>query len=196
MNFEHARSLAVRISPVTFHKRLYSVSGFLFLIYLNVLSLNAGAQRIERQGARNTFYAEALSFGPAVAVHYDRVFRQGQKLDYTVNVGISFWKNAVSIPVGFQVMTTNSDHHAGFGITFIPSIEQKDAPIGSLGKGDKDKYLYVNPGFSYRYQKSTGGIFFKATAGPSLFLDPPSDDFWNMDPKLHAFASVGLGISF
>jgi hypothetical protein len=187
---------AVRNASSIFSRKLSFLPGLLIIICLHLMPGTAGAQRIDREAARNTVYAEASSRGPAVAVHYDRIFRQGEKLDYTVSAGFSIWKNSVSFPVGVHIMTTNSDHHAGFGITLIPSVEQKAAAIGSAGKGDKDKYLYVNPAFSYRYQKSAGGLFIKASAGPSLFLDPPSDDFWNMDPKLYAFGSIGVGISF
>jgi hypothetical protein len=173
-----------------------TVYSFSLLTFGLLVAPALNAQRIDRGGARNAIYAEASSFGPGAAIHYDRIFRQGEKIDYSISAGFSVWKNSVSFPVGLHLMTTNSEHHAGFGITLIPSVEYKDAPVGSTGKGDRDKYLYINPGFSYRYQKSTAGLFFQATAGPSIFLDPPSDDFWNMDPKLHAFASVGLGISF
>lgn len=83
MNFEHACSPAARKSAVTFRRRFLPICNFLLSICLCAVTLSATAQRIDRQGARNAFYAEASSFGPAVAVHYDRIFRQGEKLDYS-----------------------------------------------------------------------------------------------------------------
>ena len=163
-----------------------------FLFYTGM----AYGQRIYEGSARNAVYANLASQDPVYSINYDRIFRQGERLDYSFNVGFSIAKNAVSFPVGVHFITTNSDHHAEFGVTFIPYIEQKPALVGSTGKGDKDKYLYINPGIGYRYQKNSGGVFLKALIGPSIFLDPPSDDFWNMDPKLHAFGSIGVGISF
>ena len=178
-----------RFRQFYFHCPLF-ITVFLFFTGI------ANAQRIIDGSARNAVYIDLASQGPVYSVNYDRIFRQGGRVDYSFNAGFSIAKNAVSFPVGIHFMTTNSDHHAELGVTFIPYIEYKAALVGSAGKGDADKYLYINPGIGYRYQKSTGGIFLKALVGPSVFLDPPSDDFWNMDPKLHAFGSIGVGISF
>ena len=178
-----------RFRQFYFHGILFIAA---FLFYTGMVS----GQRINDGAARNAIYINLASRGPIYSVNYDRIFRQGERLDYSFNVGFSIAKNAVSFPVGVHFITTNSDHHAEFGVTFIPYIEHKPALVSSAGKGDADKYLYINPGIGYRYQKSTGGVFLKAAVGPSVFLDPPSDDFWNMDPKLYAFGSIGVGISF
>lgn len=190
MNYENMCSNAAPATRLLIRRTIYFMALFI------LLAAQGNAQRIGENSGRNAIYVDLSSQGAVYSINYDRIFRQGEKLDYTVNVGFSIAKNALAFPVGVHFITTNSDHHAEFGVTFIPYIEQKPALVGSSGKGDKDKYLYVNPGFGYRYQKSTSSFFIKALAGPSLFLDPPSDDFWNMDPKLHAFASIGVGISF
>lgn len=186
---ESKQSVFSRFRPFHFYGTLFVVA---LLFYTGI----AHGQRISDGSARNAVYADLASQGPIYSINYDRIFRQGERLDYSFNVGFSIAKNAVSFPVGVHFITTNSDHHAEFGVTFIPYIEQKPALVGSAGKGDKDKYLYINPGVGYRYQKSSGGVFLKVLIGPSVFLDPPSDDFWKMEPKLHAFGSIGVGISF
>lgn len=145
--------------------------------------------------ARNAVFVELATRGPLYSINYDRIFRQGNKLDYSFNAGFSIARNAVSFPAGIHFITGSGQHHAEYGITVIPYIDYNHHLAGS-NKNQSDKYLYINPGIGYRYQKNTTGIFLKATAGPSVFLDPPSDDFWNMDPKLYAFGSIGLGISF
>jgi hypothetical protein len=145
--------------------------------------------------AKNAFYAELASRGPVYSINYDRIFRQGDKLAYSFSAGFSILNNAISFPLGIHFITGTGDHHAEFGISFIPYIDYKHDIIGS-DKTDADKYLYINPSVGYRYQKKITGLFFKAVVGPSIFLDPPSNDFWNMDPKLYAFGSIGLGISF
>jgi hypothetical protein len=192
MNFENMRGTAARPTRVLTHRVTY----FYFIALSIFFAGQVNAQRITESSGRNAFYVDVSSQGPIYSINYDRIFRQGEKLDYSFNAGFSVAKHAIGFPVGVHFITTNSDHHAEFGVTFIPYIEQKPALEGSAGKGDKDKYLYINPGVGYRYQKSTSGFFVKALVGPSVFLDPPSDDFWNMDPKLRAFASIGVGISF
>ena len=146
-------------------------------------------------GKRNAVYVELSTRGPVYAVNYDRVFRQGDKLDYSFSAGFSIVRNAVAFPVGIHLITGDGDHHAGFSLTLIPYIDYNHQLVGG-NKDQSDKYLYINPGLSYRYQPKTTSLFLKATIGPSVFLDPPSDDFWNMDPKLYAFGSLGVGISF
>lgn len=162
-----------------------------FVLFTNLSS--AFSQKVAK--AKNAFFVELATRGPLYSINYDRIFRQGNKLDYSFNAGFSIARNAVSFPVGIHFITEGGQHHAECGITFIPYIDYKHHLAGS-NKNQSDKYLYINPGIGYRYQKSTTGIFLKAMAGPSVFLDPPSDDFWNMDPKLYAFGSIGLGISF
>ncbi len=197
-NSKHAvyQNFKKRKQPAYFHFRQSYFPSILFVAAFLFCTGIANAQRIYEGSARNAVYVNLASQGPVYSINYDRIFRQGERVDYSFSAGFSIAKNAVSFPVGVHFITTNSDHHAELGVTFIPYIEQKPALVGSTGKGDKDKYLYINPGVGYRYQKSNGGVFLKALIGPSLFLDPPSDDFWNMDPKLHAFGSIGVGISF
>ncbi|HKO80145.1 MAG TPA: hypothetical protein VJU78_07120 [Chitinophagaceae bacterium] len=194
-NYKAHQSLNKSKQPVSRFHQFYFQAILVIAAFLFYTGM-ANGQRINESSARNAVYIDLASRGPIYSINYDRIFRQGEKVDYSFNAGFSIAKNAVSFPVGIHFITTNSDHHAELGVTFIPYIEQKPALAGSAGKGDVDKYLYINPGIGYRYQKSTGGIFLKAAVGPSVFLDPPSDDFWKMDPKLYAFGSIGVGISF
>ena len=149
-----------------------------------------------QESARNAVYAELASRGPGYSINYDRIFRQGNKLNYSFSAGFSITKNSVAFPVGIHVITGADKHHAEFGVTFIPYIDHKHSLVGNNSKSDADKYLFINPSAGYRYQATNTGLFFKAAIGPSVFLDPPSDDFWNMDPKLYAFGSIAVGISF
>ena len=149
----------------------------------------------EKHSSRNAVYIELASRGPVYSINYDRIFREGDKLAYSFRAGFSIEKNAVSFPFGIHLITGGKDHHAEFGLTFIPYIVY-NTPLAGTNKDQTDKFLYINPGIGYRYQKKSTGIFLRAAIGPSIFLDPPSDDFWNMDPKLYGFASVGIGVSF
>jgi len=188
-NIKNSRFESPSFAKFYFHC-IFFASAFIF--YTGI----ASGQGISERSVRNAVYIELASRGPVYYINYDRIFRQGDKLDYSFSVGFSIAKNAVSFPFGIHFITGVKDHHAEFGVTFIPYIDYKHHLIGSNTKSDSDKYLYINPAVGYRYQKSNTGLFLKALIGPSVFLDPPSDDFWNMDPKLYTFGSIGVGISF
>lgn len=145
--------------------------------------------------AKNALYMEGATRGPVYSVNYDRRLKQGGRVDYSLRAGFSVSGNKVSLPLGLNMITGRGEHHAEFGLSVIPQIDYKDHLIGR-NEDRSDKYIFVNPGIGYRYQKPGKGIFLKASAGPSVFLDPPAGDFWNMDPKLYAFAAIGVGFSF
>jgi hypothetical protein len=149
----------------------------------------------DRTKAKNAVYVEGATRGPVYSINYDRIFRQGEKLAYSFRAGFSIYDNTVSFPVGVNFITGLNEHHAEFSLTVIPYIDYDVHLIGS-NNSESDKYVFVNAAVGYRYQKAERGIFLKAAVGPSIFLDPPSNDFWNMDPKLYAFGSIGVGISF
>ncbi len=144
--------------------------------------------------AKNTIYAEAATQGPVYSVNYDRVFSEGDVFAKSYRLGFSVYKDVLAIPVALNFITGKNQHHAEISVTVIPYIEkyQKLFSPGNLS----DKKLYIIAQGGYRYQKPQGGFFFKAMAGPVLYLDPPSDNFWNMDPKIFAGVNVGAGYSF
>lgn len=179
----------LRLFQANFYRRLYS----LFFILLTGSSGFVFSQ--DRTKAKNAVYAEGATRGPVYSINYDRIFRQGEKLAYSFRAGFSIYNNTVSFPVGINFITGMNEHHAEFSLTVIPYIDYDVHLVGS-NNTESDKYIFVNPSIGYRYQKKEGGIFLKAAVGPSIFLDPPSNDFWNMDPKLYIFGSIGLGISF
>jgi hypothetical protein len=183
------RRLMLRLCKLNFYRRLFSLFSIL---------LTGGAGFVfsqARTNAKNAVYAEGATRGPVYSINYDRMFRQGEKLANSFRVGFSIYNNTVSFPVGINFITGTNEHHAEFSLTVIPYIDYDVHLVGS-NNSESDKYIFVNPSIGYRYQKKEGGIFLKASVGPSIFLDPPSNDFWNMDPKLYAFGSIGLGISF
>jgi hypothetical protein len=186
-----------------FFKRKYRrQAGFLIkkffcnrLILVVIALTGYSLKSVGQQQAKNAVYLEAASKGPVYSINYDRIIRTGDKLAYTVRVGFSIEKNAVSFPVGINFMKGQNDHHAEFSFTVIPFIDRVDENSG-MNNDETDKYFFINPTIGYRFQKVEKGIFIKAAVGPSIFLDPPANDFWNMDPKVHAFLSIGAGFSF
>ena len=143
---------------------------------------------------RNTFFIELASKRPGYSVNYDHIFHRGEKLSGSFRIGFSIDKNTVSLPFGINLLTGKENHHAEFGVTIIPFIDHYKTFLS--GDNLSDKKINVIPAIGYRFQKPSGGIFFKVSVSPLLFLDPPSDDFWNMDPRLYAYGSIGIGFSF
>ncbi len=190
MNLENKRlGEVIRSLPLIYLR--YSVILSCILVLCSV-ALPAFSQR----NARNAIYLEAASKGPVYSLNYDRIVREGEKLAYSLRAGLSVEKNALSFPVGFNFITGKHDHHGEFGLTIIPYFHYyEDHP--AVDYGDKaDKSIFVKPSAGYRFQKPGRSIFLKAAIGPSVFLDPPAGDFWNMDPKLYFFGSLSAGICF
>ena len=149
-----------------------------------------------QQNAQNAIYLETASKGPVYSFNYDRIVRQGDKLVYSIRAGFSFERDAVSFPVGFNFITGYNDHHAEFGLTLIPYFQYYDKQLAANYSDKSDKYIFLHPGVGYRFQRPERSLFLKAVVGPSLVLDPQAGDFWNMDPKVYFFGSVGGGITF
>ncbi|HWC53717.1 MAG TPA: hypothetical protein VG676_09050 [Chitinophagaceae bacterium] len=164
--------------------------GLLFVMIVCVLSIHAQ----NNFTARNTIYVDGTSKGAYYSVNYDRIFSQGEKFSKSYRAGFSIMSHVIAFPLGIQFFTGHQQDHFEFGVTVVPYIEnfEKLFSPGNLS----DKKIYLIPGAGYRYQKPVGGFFFKIIAGPIIYLDPPSDNFWKMDGKVYPGGSIGAGISF
>lgn len=173
-------------------KQIRTITIFLFCAVLH--SKHTTAQNGNKFEKRNTIYAATATQGPVYSICYDHILIEGKVFSKTFHTGFSIYNNVLAIPFGFSFFTGKNAHHAELSISIIPYIEnyQKLFAAGNLS----DKKLYIIPGAGYRYQKSTGGFFFKAVAAPVLLLDPSSDNFWKMDPGIYAGISIAAGISF
>lgn len=143
---------------------------------------------------KHTVYADVNSRGPVYTINYDRIFHQGEKIAYAYHIGFHWLHDEVGIPLGLSLITGKYNHHAELSVTVMPYIDRANYLFreGNIS----DKYLYITPGLGYRFQKPGGGLFMKALVAPIILLDPPSDDFWNMDAKVHPLLNVGVGYTF
>lgn len=169
-------------------------SSALLIAFLFFCAGESFAQSSKTFSAKSTAYVEGATQGPAYSINYDRIFSEGKVFAKSYRFGFSVYNDVLAFPIGINFITGRNEHHAEFSLTAIPYIEkfQKLFASGNLS----DKKMYIIPGAGYRYQKPAGGFFFKAVAAPVLLLDPPSDNFWKMEPKLFAGISVGAGYSF
>ena len=183
------------VMPQFFHRFISKTAPPVLILFTAIVFLSRASYGQAKSGKRNTIYAESFSRGPVYSLNYDYLFRKGEAVSWSLRAGVSVEKNAFYLPLGLNMMTAPGHHHGEFSPTLIPAVDFIDHVPGTNQDGS-DKYLYIKPGIGYRFQKEEGGFFLKTAMGPSVFLDPPSDDFWKMDGKVFFFASLGVGISF
>lgn len=168
---------------------------YLILIYILFYGLNPSKVfSQDNDFKRNTIYTGFANEGAIYSVNYDRIFIQKAKFVLSYRIGFSVLEDAVAMPVGINLITGKGNSHAEFSLTVMPYVDK----YKSMFKDDdlSDKYIYLVPGVGYRFQKPQGGFFFKVFCSPTFFLDPPSSNFWKMDPKLKFMIGGGLGYSF
>ena len=170
-------------------KQLLLSGSFIFLLKTGVCQPATGDNF-----NRNSIYLELSSESPVYSINYDRIFHKGKKINYSYKIGFSVEPDAVSLPLGVNLITGKKTHHGEISLTIIPYLDHYKTFLNA--DDQSDKYLFIIPGLGYRYQKPEGKLFFKLVAGPFIFLDPPSNDFWNMNPKVYGSIQSGLGISF
>ncbi len=144
--------------------------------------------------SRNTIYTELASKGAYYSINYDRIFHQKNKLIYSFKIGFSIFNNIVALPLGFSLFVGKQKHHLEYSLIVMPYIENYRSFLSSNDLSDK--FLYIIPGFGYRFQKKEGGFFFKTAFSPMLILDPHSNDFWKMDSEVKLMLSIGAGFNF
>jgi hypothetical protein len=171
-----------------------ATSLIIFLFLIGFSSIGICQKNAVAAISRNTLYADFASKDVYYSINFDHTFHRGNKLSYSYRAGVSILKDAYSFPIGIQCFTGLKSSHAEFSLTLIPYV---DHSAKSRNRYDNtDKFLYVEPGVGYRYQAPEGGLFFKAIFTPIILLDPPSNDFWNMDPKLFAGGNIAIGYTF
>ena len=166
----------------------------LFTLILAFFYTGIHAQEDVQPFKKNSFFAEYTLEGPVYSINYDRIFAQSARINYHFRAGFSFVKNKIAFPVGGGITTGRKNHHAEFSLTVTPLVEKKEVNYGS--GSENDKFIYLFHGAGYRYQKPSGGIFFRAMAGPAIILDPAEGDFWNMNPRVKFSFSLSAGFSF
>lgn len=174
-------------------KKMYKTF-WLLLIVMSRLSMSSYAQNAIEQIKRSSIFLDFTNQGPCYSVNFDRIFSDHKKNNFAYRVGLHFFDQNFGLPLGISMLTGLSNHHAEFSLTLIPFIKNFNYLFkeGNLS----DKQLYIVPGIGYRFQKPDGGILVKGLVSPMIFLDPPSDNFWNMDPKINPALNLGIGWTF
>lgn len=139
-------------------------------------------------------FIEGGGKGPYYSVNYGRIFKQGKKITYTWRAGFSLLAHDLSVPLAITAFTSAAQHHFEFSLGLTPYLKDYKT---FLHKPDlSDKQIYITPGVGYRFQKTNRNFFLSAGIDPLVFIDPPSDDFWNFETKFKPTAHLLLGIVF
>jgi len=168
---------------------------FFLFVFLDASLNNAFCQKNDDAlFKRNSIFANFTTKGALYSVNYERIIHEYKTINLSGQFGFSLLKDAIAFPFGINLFTGKGNSHFDFSLILVPYIDKYKS---FLSKNDlSDKQMYVVPGLGYRFQKPSGGFFFKMSGSPTIFLDPPSSDFWKMDPKLFFVANLGIGLSF
>jgi len=162
------------------------ITCFVFLDIVN-------AQDVTNDLYRDAVYVEGATKGSYYSLNYDHIFYLGQKQKISYSIGFSLLKESISFPLGLHLFG-NKQHHPELSLYVNPFIKCYKTLFNNTNTSDK--YLFITPTIGYRFQSSRSNFFFKVQAGPLLSLDPASDNFWRMEPKIYPYSSVALGLAF
>lgn len=170
-------------------KSLSSDIGIKRLISIILLLLATSLYAQERI-PKNSAYFELGGNGLYYSFNYERIFIQGDKMNYAIRGGLGYTPKFIHgndifvLPVEFNIITgqNNSHFELGFGYTFVYQYWIGDH-YGQL--------LLLR--FGYRFQKKSKGLMYR------LALTPFTDYFvypnWT-DRFITPFAAASIGYSF
>ncbi len=154
---------------------------YLFLIICILFSLISLSQEEDIENGlnlikRNSLYLEMGGVAGFYSVNYDRILEQKKSGLTSFSVGATYWgkidysdgRTNFGIPVSYNYLIGKNNHHLelGIGITFLyykflfQNLYSKEEE-----KGIASSFLLK---CGYRYQKPTGGMFYKVTFTPLL----------------------------
>jgi hypothetical protein len=157
----------------------------------------------QEQVANNVFYAEGFGNGGIVSINYEGMIRVNPVFDLSIRFGVStiprmenidFEYHGVGLPMEFNQIFALKDGSAshleiGEGLFWFFNKKDGDDIIRSIGA------FTLRTG--YRYQKITGGFFFKASAMIFLYVYDSRITNSGFDHQvLYPWGGIAVGYSF
>ena len=147
---------------------------------LTIAAIIGGLNTMVAQGnsseldiARNSIFAEAFGQGFCWSVNYDRLLNVDRKVKNSYSIGVVYVPKSVGfgdgtyygIPFSYNWLFGKKNHHLelGVGVTSLIVDPYWAHNVTSY-------YTYMTPKIGYRYQRSQGGLFFRATATSMIDL--------------------------
>lgn len=158
----------------------------------------------------NTFYTEILGIsGSVFSFNYDRILTKDNNffLDLTMGVGylpsIKDWNPVYGIPVSLNISSGHNYHHFEFGIglTYNSGNVQNQKITESFGGSINSNITYeslrafwCSIRLGYKYQKPTGGLFFRVGFTPFIKLKTYST--YETNDIILPLIGLGIGYTF
>lgn len=135
---------------------------------------------------RNSIYVEAFGQGLYNSFSFDRIYSLDKKIKTSFTAGITLIPSlelaVLALPISYNYLFGQNNHHLELGIGITPMYLRSGNIQASIGYYDEngesqseefighstDFYSYFTPKIGYRFQKSDGGIFMRATFTPPV----------------------------
>ena len=162
---------------------------FLSLIFFG-FSFLSFSQQLETSMKKNTIYAELLGQGALWSINYERMFEVNDFVSQSASVGLTTNRNLRDLffdqsffdfgnnynfgtPIAYRLIfgKRNSHLELGIGLTgfyFKGAGSYHDGFCMSYSSDIRRFNSYIVPTIAYRFQKKTGGVFFKVVYSPML----------------------------
>ncbi|MDP1803377.1 MAG: hypothetical protein Q8L81_18585 [Bacteroidota bacterium] len=153
---------------------------------------------------RNSLFLEVGGQGGFYSIGYDRILEINGKIRHTSSIGLSYLFFGVgsktnlrpqifSLPYSNNIVFKNG-FELGIGATILLYTETRTSYYhgGSSTNTDINPYLFAVPRIGYRYQKNTGGVFFRAALTPLIKLISGDPSFYRVLP----WGGISIGKSF
>jgi hypothetical protein len=156
------------------------------IIFLSPIA-SFGQENVTRtETKRNTIYIEAFGQGLYNSFTFDRLYNVDKKIKTSFSAGLTTIPHpelfVVGTPVSYNFLFGQKNHHLELGIGITPmylrqgridcseSVTDANGVIqtNSFVGYQNNFYSYFTPKIGYRFQKNTGGFFFRFTFTPSV----------------------------
>ena len=133
-----------------------------------------------------TVFFEVLGSGLLYSINYDRLLNLNKKIKNSITLGASFFINQrsetiLALPMSYNFIFGKRKNHLEIGAGFSPFIFSGTYLIfpksGNLATSNYSYYSQITdyslsfvPKIGYRYQKPTGGFFFRFALTPIIGL--------------------------
>ncbi|MDI1354965.1 MAG: hypothetical protein PSX36_08605 [bacterium] len=135
---------------------------------------------------RNSIYFEVFGQGLYNSFSFDRLYNIDKKIKTSFTAGLTIIPHpelfVLAAPISYNFIFGQKNHHVEFGIGFTAMYLRQGRISASEGYIDNngilqtndfvghsnDFYSFFTPKVGYRFQKSAGGIFFRATLTPPI----------------------------
>lgn len=161
--------------------------------------------------AKNTLFVEGDINGIVYSLNYDRIIIAKPKLKIAFTGGLGLSESAFAdssdidpvVNISVSTLLGKSDHKLEFGVGVLTAIGDHFTPeshgyytedstyISKYTPARENTSLHLTARIGYRYQRETGGLFFRVGFMPSYALYTLAEDI-----KPRWGATIGVGYTF